>query len=32
MEFARGKFYLWNFKIWIRFTVLKLTCPPRNKE
>ena len=21
MEFARGKFYLWNFKIWIRFTV-----------
>ena len=22
MEFARGKFYLWNFKIWIRFTVL----------
>ena len=21
MAFARGKFYLWNFKIWIRFTV-----------
>ena len=22
MAFARGKFHLWNFKMWIRFTVM----------
>ena len=27
MAFARGKFHLWNFKMWIRFTVSAASVP-----